>query len=82
MMEKPPGTPDPRSPDAPIRVDDEEEDRARSNVTVGEMMADAPREEITFEPLELPDIPPGRLRELRRRRDYLIPLLREFFGGR
>jgi hypothetical protein len=79
LMEKPPGTPDPRDPNAPTRVDDPEEDRRRSEITVGELMRDAPIEEVLYEPLMLPEIPPERMAALRRRRDELIPLIRMWF---
>ena len=86
-MPRPPGIPDPRAPDSPTRVDDPEEDRRRSEVTVGEITVDKSvtirvGEELPAELLLLPEIPPERLAALRRRRDELIPLLREFFGGR
>lgn len=82
-MKKPPNTPDPRDPNAPIRVDDPEMDRRRSEVTVGELMLYAPIEEVAYESLVVENIEPERLAELRRRRDELIPLLREWFhrGG-
>jgi hypothetical protein len=77
-----PGVPDPRDPYAPIRYDDEAMDKRRAQVTVGQLMQGAPNPPIPYAPLDLPDIEPGRLQELRRRRDYLIPLIREWLGGR
>lgn len=73
---------DPRDPDAPIRMDEKRLDRARSRMTLQELLAipgnaEFARRPVKSEPLDLPEIPPERLAELRERRDYLLALLRE-----
>lgn len=80
-MTRPEGIPDPRDPDAPIRVDDPKEDAARSNVTVGELAREALDRgepmDAPMEPLELPEIDSERWAYLRRRRDEILAELRE-----
>ena len=79
-MPRPPDIPDPLNSKSPIRYDDEAEDKKRASVTVEEMDAQWRRErlptEVPYEPLELDEIPPERLEELRRRRDEILAAIR------
>lgn len=77
---RPENTPDPRDPNAPIRYDDEAEDKRRGQVTLEEL-AEWWRTrgypvDIAYVALELPKIPPERLAELRRRRDEILAQIR------
>jgi hypothetical protein len=83
-MTRPDGIPDPRAENAPVRLDDEQEDTARSRVTVEELDAWWRHRrlsvEVAYNPLELPEIPPERLAELRRRRDEILAVIRQQGG--
>ena len=87
-MTRPPDMPDPRDPASPLRLSEPAEDHARSQVTVGELVAGQPPsrvgEHLPAEPLDLGDIlariPPERLAQLRDARDRILAELRSQRG--
>jgi hypothetical protein len=82
-MTRPSDVPDPRSPDAPIRMDNEKLDRHRSRRSLADYDAIPSRvgEDIPAEPLEIPKIDPVRWLKLQDRRDQILADLRARGGG-
>jgi hypothetical protein len=85
-MPRPPDVPDPLDPAAPIRTDDPVMDRARAQTTLAELLRSRTTRwwaklPVEYEPLVVPEIPPERLAELRRRRDEILAALRERRGA-
>lgn len=84
-MTRPEDRRDPRSPDAPIVYDDRMLDRQRSRVSLEELLRDPETyqwatQPVREEPLDLPEIPPERLAELRARRDEILERIRQGRG--
>jgi hypothetical protein len=80
---RPENTPDPRDPLAPIRVDDVEEDRARSYITIGELFRALEDETDTtiYERFIAPEISEEEWEDLRERRDEILTALRRLRRG-
>ena len=83
---RPDGIPDPRE-STELRLDDPEEDRRRSMVTVGELMEDAPNPPVDYEEIDfraiIIRIGPDRWEELLRRFALILAELRQRrnYGG-
>jgi hypothetical protein len=83
---RPKGTPDPRAEDAPIRVDNEQMDRARSRTTLAELLENPAHARYARIPVplldpELPEIPADRMEYLRQKRDEILARLRREWGS-